>query len=99
MGKLVLLMTDFKSCTLTMNPPPTQKLVTHFLKVQCLDQFYSPYIYILPSGNIIKKHSVNFHCYADDTRLYLSMKPDKTSQLAKLKACLRGIKIWMTRNF
>ena len=35
---------DFNSCALTMNHPSTEKLVTEFHKVQCLDQFYSSYI-------------------------------------------------------
>lgn len=56
-------------------------------------------LYMLPLGNIMRKHSIHFHCYADDTQLYLSMKPDETNQLSKLEACFKEIKIWMTRNF
>ena len=50
-------------------------------------------LYMLPLGNIIR------HCYANDTHLYLSMKPDKTNQLVRLQACLKVIETWMTQNF
>ena len=56
-------------------------------------------LYMLPLGKIIRRHSMHFHCYADDTQLYLSMKPDEVDQLAKLKACLKDIKNWMTQNY
>jgi len=41
----------------------------------------------------------NFHCYADDTQLYLSMKPEETKRLVRLQACLKDIKAWMTQNY
>ena len=45
-------------------------------------------LYMLPLGNIIQRHGINFNCYADDTQPYLSIKPDKTESLAKLPAFL-----------
>jgi len=56
-------------------------------------------LYMLPLGNIIRKQCINFHCYADNTQLYLSIKPEETNQLAKLQECLKDIKTWMTCNF
>jgi len=53
---------------------------------------------MLPLGNIIRQHGIQFHCYADDTQLYLSMKPDETNWLVRLQACLKDIKTWMTQN-
>ncbi|TWW67247.1 putative RNA-directed DNA polymerase from transposon X-element [Takifugu flavidus] len=56
-------------------------------------------LYMLPLGNIIWQHGINFHCYADDTQLYLSMKPEETEKFVKLQTCLKDIKSWMSSNF
>ncbi len=44
-------------------------------------------LYMLPLGNIIRKYGISFHCYADETQLYISTKPDETSKLSKLTVC------------
>ncbi len=56
-------------------------------------------LYMLPFGNIIRKYGISFHCYADDTQLYISTKPDEISKLSKLTECVENIKDWMTSNF
>ncbi len=54
---------------------------------------------MLPLGNIIRKYGISFHCYADDTQLYISIRPDETSKLPKLTECVINVKDWMTNNF
>ncbi len=56
-------------------------------------------LYMLQLRNIIRKHGVSFHCYADDTQLYISSRPGETHQIEKLLECIVDIKNWMTNNF
>ncbi len=56
-------------------------------------------LYMLPLGNIIRKRGVSFHCYADDTQLYIYSRPGETHQIEKLMECIVDIKNWMTSNF
>ncbi len=56
-------------------------------------------IYMLPLGNIIRKYGISFHCYADDTQLYISTRPDEIKKISKLTECVKNVKDWMTNNF
>ena len=56
-------------------------------------------LYMLPLGQIIRQHNISFHCYADDTQLYLPLKPNDHSTLANLNNCLADIRCWMAHNF
>ena len=49
-------------------------------------------IYMLPLGDIIRKYNVNFHCYADDTQLYIPIKPGDQSNITALHNCITEIK-------
>ncbi len=57
-------------------------------------------LYMLPLGDIIRRHGVSFHCYADDTQLYVSSRPGETHQFETLTECIVDIKKnWMMSNF
>ncbi|KAK7898230.1 hypothetical protein WMY93_019083 [Mugilogobius chulae] len=57
-------------------------------------------IYMLPLGQIITKHGISFHSYADDTQLYIRMdNSSPTPTPISLALCLEEIKTWMTENF
>lgn len=56
-------------------------------------------LYILPLGDLARKHGVNFHLYADDCQLYMSFKQQNCSVTAsKMKCLVNDIKSWMTNN-
>ena len=56
-------------------------------------------LYMLPLGSIIREHNVDFHSYADDTQLYISVEPSQTTAIHALTKCMSAITDWMNSNF
>ncbi len=45
-------------------------------------------VYIASLGSVIQKHGFSYHCYSDDTQLYLSFHPDDPTMIAaRISAC------------
>ncbi|XP_068597914.1 uncharacterized protein [Brachionichthys hirsutus] len=56
-------------------------------------------LYILPLGDIIRRHSLHFHCYADDIQLYITTNSIDSKVHSTVTNCLNDIKSWMKYNF
>ncbi len=60
-------------------------------------------IYTTPIGDIIRRHRLNFHLYADDTQLYVTFEvsdeDNKLSSLKKIENCVSEVRMWMNAIF
>lgn len=57
-------------------------------------------IYLAPLANIMRRHGIMFHLYADDSQLYLSFSPPSSAAaLARMERCIAEVRIWLARNF
>jgi len=56
-------------------------------------------LYMLPLGTILRRHGVSFHCYADDTQMYVPIKRNDPSALSSFLSCLDEVKFWLDQNF
>ena len=66
---------------------------TYFVYVQyCL--------YSKPIGEICRRHNMLHHCYADDTQVYMVIRPSDSWEniSTKLEAYLADICSWMSAN-
>ena len=59
-------------------------------------------MYSQPIGHIIKKHSLSYHSYADDTQIYMTFKPTDINfkiTADKIQNCISEVVSWMEQNF
>ncbi len=54
--------------------------------------------YTTSLGPIIQAHGISYHCYADDTQLYLLFRPDDSTVSAQILGCLADISAWMKEH-
>ena len=58
-------------------------------------------LYMQPSDDIIRKHGLSFHNYADDLKMYTSFEYDHHSfptALVKLQYCVSELQKWFSAN-
>ena len=59
-------------------------------------------MYISPLGDLIRRHGMEYHLYADDTQLYITFKSsspdDMSAARSRMEACIRDVDAWMAWN-
>ena len=59
-------------------------------------------IYTSQIFDIVSDHLPNVHCFADDTQLYLSFRPDdqasQDAAVAGMETCIRDVRLWMLQD-
>ena len=80
--------------------PPLWSLVTRVTRQEVC---YPPFSQFKcsPLAESISRHGLSFHCYADDTQLYLRTTPTLSAPLptSTLTTCLEEREAWMKLNF
>ena len=57
--------------------------------------------YTAPIGDIIRRHTLGFHLYADDTQIYIKFEMTEINRLLSLRRieqCLNDVRAWMGDN-
>ncbi len=53
---------------------------------------------MLPLSSIFQRHGVSFHCFADDTQVYLPLRKRDKRIITSLLNYLHEVKLWMSAN-
>ena len=55
-------------------------------------------MYILPISNVVTAHSMDHHQYADDTQLYMAVRPSAYVTFTAVSECVENVARWFLEN-
>ena len=55
-------------------------------------------MYVSPIGDVISQHNVQYHQYADDMQLYVSLNPTNFGTLSDTESCASDVSRWLIEN-
>ncbi len=59
-------------------------------------------VYTSPLGDILRRHNVGFHLYADDSQIYLVFEPNivecHVEAVSRMEMCISEVRDWMLQN-
>ena len=58
-------------------------------------------MYVKPLSDIMNRHNVRYHTYADDIQLYITCENNENSieeAVVRLQDCISEISVWMSQN-
>ncbi len=55
-------------------------------------------LYMLLLGSIFQRHGVSFHCFSDDTQVYLPLRKQNKRSFMSLLNYLHEVELWMSAN-
>ena len=89
-----------QACTPIMYTKHVHQACTPSMYTKHVHQACTPSMYTKPIGDIVKRHRFNYHCYADDTYMYFSIKPGENwgDVSAAIGAFVADVGAFMTRN-
>jgi len=56
-------------------------------------------MYISPVGNVVAAHSLRYHQYADDTQLYMAVRPGDDESFGPVSVCVEDVTRWFLENW
>lgn len=56
-------------------------------------------LYMLPLGQLLSSHNIQYHFYTDDLQIYLPVIFNDHSALDPLNNCVYSVKKWLSQNF